>query len=251
MTTQHLLVVEDEAPQREALVAMLRDLRPTASIVACEDGLSALEAIEARAPDIAFLDIRLPGLGGLELARTLAGRAEVVFTTAYDEYAVRAFEAGAVDYLLKPVRGERLGQALARAESRRGAASSQLAGLLEELQRGLGERQRVRALRWITASVGDSVKLVPIEDVLYFQAQDKYTRVVTAHDESVIRTPLKELLEGLDPEEFWQVHRSVIVRASAVERLRKDELGRFGLTLRGRPEVLPASQAFQQRFRGM
>jgi DNA-binding LytR/AlgR family response regulator len=156
-----------------------------------------------------------------------------------------------VDYLLKPIRGERLEQALARAESRRGAAPGELAGLLAELQRSLGERQRARALRWITASVGDSVKLVPIEEVLYFQAQDKYTRVVTAHDESVIRTPLKELLEGLDPEAFWQVHRSVIVRASAVERLRKDELGRFGLTLRGRPEVLPASQAFQQRFRGM
>ena len=251
MTSARLLVVEDEAPQREALVALLRELRPGCAIEACEDGLSALEALQAQPPDIAFLDIRLPGLGGLELARLLVDRAQVVFTTAYDEYAVRAFEAGAVDYLLKPVRRERLEQALARAEARRSAPTGGMAALLAELQRSLGERQRARALRWITASVGDSVKLFPIEDVLFFQAQDKYTRVVTAHDEAVIRTPLKELLEGLDPEQFWQVHRSVIVRAAAVERLRKDELGRLGLSLRGCAEVLPVSQAFQGRFRGM
>ena len=248
---QRLLVVEDEAPQRESLLAMLRELRPAASIAACDDGLSALEAIDAQLPAIALLAIRLPGLGGMELARTLAGRAEVVFITAYDEYAVRAFEAGAVDYLLKPIRRERLEQALARAESRRGAPQAQLASLLEDLRQRMGERQRARALRWITASVGDSVRLFPIEEVLYFQAQDKYTRVVTASDEAIIRTPLKELLEGLDPEQFWQVHRSVIVRAAAVERLRKDELGRLELTLRGRRERLPVSQAFQQRFRGM
>ena len=247
------LIVDDEELAREGIRMMLARQPDVEVVGEASDGLTATEAISRLSPDVIFLDVRMPGFDGFELLERLgaANQPHVIFITAYDQYAVRAFEAGAVDYLLKPIRRERLEQSLAPAESRRGAPQAQLASLLEDLRQRMGERQRARALRWITASVGDSVRLFPIEEVLYFQAQDKYTRVVTASDEAIIRTPLKELLEGLDPEQFWQVHRSVIVRASAVERLRKDELGRLALTLRGRRERLPVSQAFQQRFRGM
>lgn len=247
-----LLVVEDEAPQREALVAMLRELWPEASdIDVCEDGLSALESIDARMPQVAFLDIRLPGMSGLEVARTLQDSAHVVFTTAYDEYAVRAFETGAVDYLLKPVSEQRLSLAIERLKSRLAGPPTDIASVLAGLHQHLQARHGSEALRWITASVGDTVKMFPVEEVLFFQAQEKYTRVVTAADEAIIRMTLKELLAGLDRDEFWQVHRSVIVRASAVDRVRRDELGKLGLRLRGNDEVLPVSQAFQHRFRGM
>lgn len=247
-----LLVVEDEAPQREALVAMLRALWPEASdIDVCEDGLAALECIDARMPQVAFLDIRLPGMSGLEVARAVQDSAHVVFTTAYDEYAVRAFETGAVDYLLKPISEQRLSLAIDRLKSRLAGPPADIASVLAGLHQHLQARHGHEALRWITASVGDTVKMFPVEDVLFFQAQEKYTRVVTAADEAIIRMSLKELLAGLDRDEFWQVHRSVIVRASAVDRVRRDELGKLGLRLRGNDEVLPVSQAFQHRFRGM
>jgi DNA-binding LytR/AlgR family response regulator len=247
-----VLVVEDEAPQREALVGMLAELQPDIGrIIACEDGLAALELLQQEMPRIAFLDIRLPGVNGLEVARALAPGVQVVFTTAYDEYAVRAFDAGAVDYLLKPIRRERLEQAWARLQARQAATSPDLLAVIADLQRHLAEKQKAGALRWITATVGTDVKMFPIDDVLFFQAQDKYTRVVTASDEAVIRMSLKELLAGLDPVQFWQVHRSVIVRANAIARVRRDELGKLDLSLRGLEETLPVSQAFQYRFKGM
>ena len=247
-----VLVAEDEAPQREALVAMLRALWPEANdIDVCEDGLSALECIDAHMPQVAFLDIRLPGMSGLEVARALQDSAHVVFTTAYDEYAVRAFETGAVDYLLKPVSEQRLSLAIERLKSRLAGPPADIASVLAGLHQHLQARRGSEALRWITASVGDTVKMFPVEEVLFFQAQEKYTRVVTAADEAIIRMTLKELLAGLDRDVFWQVHRSVIVRASAVDRVRRDELGKIGLRLRGNDEVLPVSQAFQHRFRGM
>lgn len=247
-----LLVVEDEAPQRDALVGMLRQLWPdVAGMDVCEDGLSALEAIDAQMPDVAFLDIRLPGMSGLEVARALQDSAHVVFTTAYDEYAVRAFETGATDYLLKPINQQRLSLAIERLKSRLAGPPADIASVLAGLHQHLQARRGPDSLRWITASVGDTVKMFSIEDVLFFQAQEKYTRVVTTTDEAIIRMSLKELLAGLDRDEFWQVHRSVIVRASAVDRVRRDELGKFNLRLRGSDEVLPVSQAFQHRFRGM
>lgn len=246
------VIAEDETPQREDLQRLLAEAWPELAIVAsCEDGLSALEALEAHAPDIAFLDIRMPGVSGLEVARAAGTATHVVFTTAYDEYAVTAFERGAVDYLLKPIKRQRLQQAIARLRDR---IIRQERPDLDALIDALHDRLRpahADALKWITASIGDTVKLFAIDEVVYFQAQDKYIRVVTVNDEAVIRTPLKELIAGLDPEEFWQVHRSAVVRASAIERVRRDELGRYQLSLRGRSDVLPVSSAFQHRFRGM
>ncbi|HEY1034029.1 MAG TPA: LytTR family DNA-binding domain-containing protein, partial [Pseudoxanthomonas sp.] len=175
----------------------------------------------------------------------------VVFTTAYEDYAIRAFEAGAADYLLKPVQDARLAQAVERMQARLAETRApDMRTLIDDLEARL-RPQGDRLIRWITASVGDSVRMIAIDDVLFFQAQDKYVRVVTADDEAIIRMPLKDLLGGLDPDVFWQVHRGVLVRVQAIDRARKDELGRHLLSVKGRDDVLPVSGAFQQRFRGM
>ena len=247
------LVAEDEAPQRLALLAALAEAWPGLDIVAaCEDGPSALEAAAEFRPRVAFLDIRMPGVSGLDVAREVVAQGGlVVFTTAYDDYAIRAFEAGAADYLLKPVSPARLAQAVERLRERLAARpADDMAARLEALEQRL-RPQGDRLVRWISASIGDSVRMLGIDEVLYFQAQDKYVRVVTADDEAIIRTPLKDLLGGLDPDEFWQVHRGVVVRVSAIDRVRRDELGKARLSLRGRAEQLPVSAAFLHRFRGM
>ncbi|MFP7722688.1 LytR/AlgR family response regulator transcription factor [Lysobacter sp. A3-1-A15] len=248
------IVAEDEAPQRAALLSMLADAWPElSSVSACEDGIAALQAVAELRPAVAFLDIRMPGVSGLDVARSVvAAGGLVVFTTAYDAYAIRAFEAGAVDYLLKPVQPAHLARAVARLRERLDARDGEddLQARVDQLEAALrpnGDRQ----VRWISASVGDSVRMIGIDEVLYFQAQDKYVRVVTADAEAVIRTPLKDLLAGLDPDTFWQVHRGVVVRVAAIDRVRKDELGKWQLCLRDRQESLPVSGAFLHRFRGM
>jgi DNA-binding LytR/AlgR family response regulator len=247
------LVAEDEAPQRAALLDMLAQAWPELEVVAaCEDGPSALEAARQLRPAVAFLDIRMPGVSGLDVAREVVGNGgQVVFTTAYDDYAIRAFEAGALDYLLKPVAPARLARAIERVRERlRRPDEVQLQSLVEDLEARL-RPQGDRLVRWISASVGDTVRMIGIDEVLFFQAQDKYVRVATAAGDAIIRTPLKELLAGLDPDAFWQVHRSVLVRVSAIDRLRKDELGKSSLSLRGHADTLPVSSAFLHRFRGM
>ena len=252
MTPVRIMVAEDEAPQRAALIALLAELWPEATLVAaCADGREAVEAFAREAPEVVFLDIRMPGLSGLEVAQAVAGRAHLVFVTAYDEHALRAFDAGAIDYLLKPVRPERLGETVARLRQRVRSRPVDADALLAQLRDELGRRARAETLKWVTASIGDTVKLYPVEEILFFQAQDKYTRVVTTDDDAVIRKSLRELLLVLDPDVFWQVHRSVIVRASAIEGVRKDQLGKHWLTLKGRDEALPVSGAFHARFRGM
>ena len=218
----------------------------------CEDGVSALEAVARHRPRIAFLDISMPGVNGLDVARKVVEQEGlVVFTTAYEDYAIRAFEAGAADYLLKPVQDARLAQAVERVRERLAdPRAPDLRALIDDLEARL-RPQGERLIRWITASVGDSVRMIAIDEVLFFQAQDKYVRVATADDDAIIRMPLKELLGGLDHDVFWQVHRGVLVRVQAIDRVRKDELGRHQLSVKGRKDVLPVSAAFQQRFRGM
>jgi DNA-binding LytR/AlgR family response regulator len=247
------MIAEDEAPQRRALQQQLHAAWPELEIVAvCEDGVSALEAVARHRPRIAFLDIRMPGVNGLDVARKVVEQdGLVVFTTAYEDYAIRAFEAGAADYLLKPVQDARLAQAVERVRERLAdPRAPDLRALIDDLEARL-RPQGERLIRWITASVGDSVRMIAIDEVLFFQAQDKYVRVATADDDAIIRMPLKELLGGLDHDVFWQVHRGVLVRVQAIDRVRKDELGRHQLSVKGRKDVLPVSAAFQQRFRGM
>jgi DNA-binding LytR/AlgR family response regulator len=247
------LIAEDESGQREELGRLLTQAWPELSIVAvCEDGLSALEALREKRPQVAFLDIRMPGASGIEVARAASGKVHVVFGTAYDEYAVAAFEAGAADYLLKPITPERLGKTIERLRQRIAShASTDLTRLLEALDTQLRHRRSATELKWVTASIGDTVKMFSIDDVLFFQAQDKYVRVVTTGDEAIIRTPLKELVAQVDPDVFWQIHRSVIVRASAIDRVEKDEFGHYHAKLKGSGEELPVSSACHGRFRGM
>jgi len=241
MSRPRALVAEDELPQRRRLCELLGELWPELEVIAeCGDGLAALEALTAQRPDVAFLDIRMPGLTGLEVARA-AGATQVVFTTAYEAHALDAFDHAAVDYLLKPIRRERLGQSIVRLKQR-------LADPAPSLSRTFGISA---GIRWITGSAGHVTRVLGIDEVLFFAAQDKYVRVVTADDEVQIRTPLRELLAALDPEAFWQIHRSVIVRAGAIHRIESGDDGRLRLTVKGRTEELPVSQAFQFRFRPM
>ena len=252
MNAATALIAEDEAPLRLALRSLLSERWPELRIVAeCEDGIAAMEAIAAHRPSVCFLDIRMPGVSGLDVARAaVAAKAQVVFTTAYDEYAVRAFEAGAVDYLLKPLRPERVDAAIARVRERMREAPQSADARIDALEDALRPRDAQR-IRWISASVGDSVRMIGVDEVLFFQAQDKYVRVVAAGGEAIIRTPIKELLAGLDPDAFWQVHRGTIVRVAAIDRVRKDEWGKWALSVRGSGETLPVSAPFLQRFRGM
>ncbi len=256
--TPTAVIADDEDLPRAELRRMLSAAWPELQVVAeCEHGPAAVEAIDQHGPDIAFLDIRMPGLSGLDVARAASGRCHTVFTTAYDSHAVAAFEAGAVDYLLKPIAAERLAQAVQRLRERLAArtAAPALDGLVERLahqlqQRG-GSPGAPGRLRWLSASVGDTIKMFGIDEVIFFQSDEKYTRVVTAADEAHVRKALREIADGLDPDEFWQVHRGVIVRASAIARAQRDELGRFTLSLKNHRETLAVSQAWAWRFKPM
>ncbi|HEX3363644.1 LytTR family DNA-binding domain-containing protein [Phenylobacterium sp.] len=250
MTGPTAILAEDEAPQREQLKTLLGALWPQLRILAeCPDGRSAIEAMARLNPDVAFLDIRMPGADGLEVARAAGDHTHVVLITAYDEFALQAFEDGAVDYLLKPVKRDRLALAVSRLQARLTTGEpSDLPAAVARLESLLG---RPRAIKWITASVGTAVRVLPVDDVHFFQAHDKYTRVVAAGDEAHIRTPLKELIGQLDPDQFWQVHRGAIVRLSAIRLVKRDEDGRLVLHLHGRVETLPVSQAFAARFKSL
>ena len=255
MTRPQAVIAEDEPPQRRKLVELLGEIWPELEIVAqCEDGLSALESVTRLQPAVAFLDIRMPGLTGLEIARAASPDTHVVFTTAYDEYAVSAFDQGAIDYLLKPIKRERLERSVARLKERVGSHSTHstaIGAILDALQGRMPSRATLGSIRWITGSVGNITKMFAIEEVLFFQAQDKYVRVATVEDEVQIRTPLRELLAALDPEAFWRIHRSVIVRAAAIHRIESDADGKLQLRVKGRTDVLPVSSAFQYRFKPM
>jgi DNA-binding LytR/AlgR family response regulator len=250
MTLPTALIAEDEAPQREQLKALLGRLWPQLRIVAeCADGPSAIDSMTRLRPDVAFLDIRMPGADGLQVARTAGDHTHVVLITAYDEFAIQAFEAGAVDYLLKPIKRDRLGLAIGRLQARLAAGEpSDLSAVLSRLEGRLAEPQPIR---WITASIGQAVRILPVEDVHFFQAQDKYTRVVTATEDAHIRMPLKDLIGQLDSDQFWQVHRGAIVRLSAIRLVKRDEDGKLVLHLHGRVETLPVSQAFAPRFKSL
>lgn len=246
------IVAEDEAPQRAALCAKLRSHWPALDLIAlCEDGDAARIAVQNYRPQVAFLDIRMPGASGLDVALDVAAYGGlIVFITAYQDYAVHAFEAGAIDYLLKPIQDARLQQTITRIEGHLNHPIDGLAARIEEVVRRL-QSATPAPVRWITASVGDSVRMFDIDEVLYFQAQDKYVRVVTAHEEAIIRTPLKELLDMLDKDRFWQIHRSTIVRVAAIARLRKTDPGRAEVVLKLRPETLSVGGSYLAQFRGM
>ena len=258
------VLAEDEPLLAQALQAELARAWPELRVVASVgDGAAAVRAALEQRPDVLFFDIRMPGQGGLEAAAELADAwpdgspfPALVFVTAYDQYALQAFEAQAVDYVLKPVQParlqktvEKLRQVLAQRAHRGGDLEATLGQLRHLLQGAPAPAQPL--LKVLQASVGNSIRLVPIEEVVYFEAADKYVRVVCAGTELLIRTPLKELLPQLDPQLFWQVHRGTVVRATAVDSVHRDEAGKLHLALRGRPERLAVSRLYAHLFKAM
>jgi DNA-binding LytR/AlgR family response regulator len=243
------LLAEDETVLRAELRAHLGRLWPELRIVAeAANGIEAMQLLGELKPDVLFLDIEMPGLSGLDVARLAQGHCHVVFVTAYDAHAVAAFEQGAVDYVLKPFEPARLSLAVRRVEQRLGTTPSNLDGLLRELAAGAGPRAY---LRWIKASRGAMLQLITVDDVCYFQSDTGYTRVVTTEGESLIRTPLKELQEQLDPAVFWPVHRSTIVNANAIAGVTRDFRGHISIKLKSRAEKLAVSDAHAHLFRQM
>ena len=251
------VIAEDEALLREALVTLLADAWPDLQIVAeCEDGAAALEAIVAHQPEVAFLDIRMPGLTGLEVAAAIAEASpdtQIVFVTAYDQYAIDAFDKGAVDYLLKPIAPERLAATVQRVQSRlsRGNPDAEaFAAMLSQLGARLPAAV-AEPLVWITASTGKETRLIMVDDIAYFQADNKYTVVMTAEGEALLRKPIRELLDVLDPVLFKQIHRSTIVNLKAIASITRDDTGKGTVKLKSRPETLAVSQPFMTLFRNM
>lgn len=245
------LIADDEEAPREQLRAALARLWPELAIVAAStNGAEAWDDCLAHEPAVAFLDIRMPGLTGLEVARRLSALAApplIVFVTAFDDHALAAFDAGAVDYVLKPVDDARLGQALTRLRARLNQPAPDTTAL-QRLLAGLAQPRP--ANRPIQASLGREVQLIPPEEVLYFEADARYTRVVHQGGDALIRTPLRELLTQLDPEQFWQIHRSVLVNSRRIARAIRVDEGTMVVTLRGRDEKLPVSRQFQALFKG-
>jgi DNA-binding LytR/AlgR family response regulator len=236
------LIADDEPLLAEDLRRRLQAVWPALQVIAVVgNGVDALAGMNRSKPDFAFLDIRMPGLDGLQVAAA-AGPCRVVFVTAYDEYALAAFEAAAVDYLLKPVSDLRLAQCVGRLQR---DAETRID--LEALARTLAPRSP-EALSWLPVGLGATTRLVSIDEVLYFRSSDKYTEVVTAHERHLIRTPLKALLPQLPSGRFAQIHRGVIVSLAAVANIERDLLGRAMLHLRDRQEVLPVSRGYAARF---
>ena len=244
-----ILIAEDEDPQRAELAALVREHWPDAEVVEAGDGHQALDELEKAPIDVAFVDIRMPGPSGLRVAELAPDGTHIVFVTAHADQAVTAFEQGALDYLLKPVLRERFERTVERLETRLTAAPHDVRRLLGELRESLAEPRP--GLSWITATSGDTVRLYPIEDVLAFHARDKYTEVMTANGDATIRLSLRELRTQLDERVFWAVHRSVLVRATAIESIGKDERGRHQLRLKGRDVSLPVSAGFRKTLRPM
>jgi DNA-binding LytR/AlgR family response regulator len=243
------LIAEDEAVLRAELRAHLSALWPELRIVGeAANGFEALQLLDRLNPELVFLDIQMPGLTGLEVARQTTNRCHVVFVTAYDAHAVAAFEQGAIDYVLKPYSVERLALAVSRLRQRIGSAPAPLEGVLRELASNAPARKH---LRWINASKGQEVSLITVDEVLYFQSDTKYTRVVTADSEALIRTPLKDLQDELDPACFWPIHRSTIVNANAIAGVTRDFRGRVLVKLKSRAERLQVSVTHEHLFRQM
>jgi DNA-binding LytR/AlgR family response regulator len=240
------LIVEDEPLLRAELADQLAMLWPELEIAGqAENGIEAVAMLEALRPDIVFLDIQIPGLNGLEVARHVPESAQIVFVTAYAEHALNAFDAGAADYLVKPLAAARLLQTVKRLKSRESRVVAP-----EVWERLFGKAAAPVYLKWIKASIGSSVRLVMVKDVQFFTSDGKYTRVVTATGDALIRVPLKSLIEQLDPGQFAQVHRGAIVNLEAIERIDRDGAA-MEIHLKGRSERLAVSEAFTRQFRQM
>ena len=272
-TRARAVLADDERLMREQLRARLAEVWPELDIVAeAKNGLEAVQLVEQHRPDIVFLDIRMPGLTGVDAAKQIAqlppreGRddellPEIVFITAYDQYAVEAFEQGAADYVLKPAERERLQltvdrlrrrlDARRRGEPAPDASTQPLQQLLHQLSARLNPGGTPPHLKWIQANVGSTIQMIAVDEVLFFVSDEKYTRVQTAQVEALIRKPIKELVDELDPQQFWQIHRSTLVNVKAIAGVTRDFRGRQIVSVRGHPEKLEVSRSYTGLFKGM
>jgi DNA-binding LytR/AlgR family response regulator len=266
-TAVRAVIADDERLMREQLRARLSEVWPELQIVAeARNGIEAVELVEQHRPDLVFLDIRMPGLTGVDAARRIAqmdvgddeALPEIVFITAYDQYAVEAFEQGVADYVLKPAERERLQLTVERLRgrlARRGTPEADPAPpvqlLLHQLAARLDPAGAPRYLEWIQATVGQSIQMIPVAEVLFFISDEKYTRVQTSNVEALIRKPIKELVDELDPRLFWQIHRSTLVSVKAIAGITRDFRGRQIVAVKGHPEKLEVSRSYTQLFKGM
>lgn len=248
------IIADDEEYLVEHLEALLSDVWP--ELVVCgraKNGPEALELIERQKPHLAFLDIRMPGICGMQVSRKIAGACWVVFVTAYEHYAVNAFESGALDYLVKPISRERLEKAVQRVKKQLAVSLNPpwyFPKLVEQLIESIPQKKQ-EFLQWIRVQHGGIVKLIPVDEVCYFQAGDKYTLVVTREGESLISKPIKELVDDLDPNRFWRIHRGTIINVSHIDKVSRSITGRGSVKLKDRPEILTVSRSYLHLFKQM
>ena len=249
------VVADDERLMREQLIGRLKEAWPALEIVGeATNGSEAVALVQSEEPDIVFLDISMPGMDGIQAARAMAGQVHIVFVTAYDQYAISAFETGAIDYLLKPAEPERVALTCERLKARLEKAPDPMNDLLARLSERLGGGAALKAreyLRWVQASVGANIRMIPTTDILFFRAEDKYTRVQTKTFEALIRKPIKALLDELDPDEFWQIHRATVVRVDAVSEVSRNFRGNQIVHVKGSAEKLEVSRTFNHLFKQM
>jgi DNA-binding LytR/AlgR family response regulator len=253
MTTA--IIADDERLMRDQLRMRLSQVWPELRIVGeAKNGDEAVELVGRLAPDLTFLDIRMPGKTGMEAAREIGKRSHIVFVTAYDQHAVEAFERGAVDYIMKPTEIERLRLTVERLQERlarpREAVGEQVTAMLSQLAEKIAQ-PRPKYLQWIQASIGQDLRMIPVEDILFFRSDEKYTCVQTAKFEALIRKPVRDLADELDPSQFWQIHRATLVNVNAIEGVTRDLRGRHLVLVKGRPDKLEVSRSFLHLFKQM
>lgn len=246
------IIADDERLMREQLRTRLQRVWPELQILdEAKNGDEAIALVEQHQPDFAFLDIQMPVKNGLEAARDISGKSHIVFITAYDQYAVEAFERGAIDYLLKPAEEERLGVTVQRLKERLESPPSDMSALLNTLAKQIGGNAKPTYLQWIQASIGSELRLIPVEEILFFQSDEKYTRVQTERFEALIRKPVRDLAEELNPELFWQIHRSTLVNVNAISGVTRDLRGRHLVLIKGQPDKLEVSRSYVHLFKQM
>lgn len=248
------IIADDERLMRDQLRLRLQQVWPELEILEeAKNGEEAIQLVEKLKPDLAFLDIRMPAKTGLEAAKEIGTKAHIVFITAYDQYAVEAFDQGAVDYVLKPADTERLAKTVERLKARLNTATepNDMSNMLAQLAKQLGIAPKPNYLQWIQASIGQELRLIPVEDILFFQSDEKYTRVQTATYEALIRKPVRDLADELDPHLFWQIHRSTLVNSKAISGVVRDMRGRHLVQIKGLTEKLEVSRSFVHLFKQM
>jgi DNA-binding LytR/AlgR family response regulator len=246
------IIADDERLMRDQLRLRLSQVWPELEILdEAKNGEEAISMVEEHRPDFTFLDIRMPGKTGLDAAREIGGKSHVVFITAYDQYAVEAFERGAIDYVLKPAEPERLRLTVERLKARLAAPPQDMSAMLAQLARQIGIEPKKQYLQWIQATIGQDLRMIPVQEILFFQSDEKYTRVQTARYEALIRKPVRDLSDELDPTLFWQIHRATLVNVNAIDGVTRDIRGRHLVMIKGLTEKLEVSRSYVHLFKQM